>query len=582
MRAPLLLAALLCLTACPKETDTGEYPDADGDGFDSLEDCDDRDPLIYPGSMETCDGRDEDCDGQIDEDVTVTLYRDQDLDGYGDPGLETTGCAGTGGYSTEGTDCDDDNENIHPDAEEQCDGVDNDCDGNLDNDVEYDTWYPDEDLDGYGDDAGAVQTCVQPGGYIAQGGDCDDDEENVNPGMAERCNGDDDDCDGDVDESDAVDAATWYPDADGDGFGDAAAAGITACAHPDAYIADHTDCDDAHAAINPGAQEVCDEADTDEDCDGQADDDDGSAATAGMDTWCADRDGDGYGDSGVPIRACDPPSGAVGDCTDCGDSDGSVNPAGVEACNALDDDCDGLVDDADPSLAVGNDWYADADGDGYGDPATHVLACQQPIGHVAESSDCDDTDPLVALGSTWYADADGDGYGDASTHLFACTQPTGYVADATDCDDADPALTTDCTGADTGDTGDTGEAFTRDGHYEGVLEVIVAVRALSITDTCLGTVTLDLVTADTTPITGTGTCTFSGPLASYGPQSGAIEGEFPSDPDAWGHVTIGVLITDDWDGSFTDGDTLEGVFDGVIFDASGMEFDYAGTFSAAR
>ncbi|MFH1469780.1 MAG: putative metal-binding motif-containing protein [Pseudomonadota bacterium] len=534
MRVPLFLAALLTLAACEKDTDTGEYPDADSDGFNSLEDCNDRDPLIYPGSMETCDGRDEDCDGEIDEGVTVTLYRDQDLDGWGDPTLESTGCPGTGGYATEGTDCDDDNDSIHPEAEELCDGVDNDCDGTVDNDVEYDTWYPDEDLDGYGDESGAEETCVQPGGYIATGGDCDDTDDRINPGMDERCNGVDDDCDGDVDENDAVDALTLYPDADGDGYGDAADAGITGCAHPSGYIVDHTDCDDTQAAINPGAQEVCDAADTDEDCDGLADDADDSAATAGMSLWHPDVDSDGFGATDTTVQACDAPAGHILDDQDCDDSDGTVNPSAAEACNAVDDDCDGLVDDADPSLAVGNDWYADADGDGYGD---------------------------------------------AGAHAIACLQPTGYVADATDCDDTDPALTTDCGGA---DTGDTGEVFTRDGHYEGSLVVDVAVSAMGWTDTCTGTAVIDIVSADATPITGTGTCTFAGPLASYGPQSGTFDGAFPSDPDASGNVTIGVLVTDTWDGSFTGDDTLEGLFDGTLYDASGLMFEYSGVFSVAR
>jgi hypothetical protein len=102
-------------------------------------------------------------------------------------------------------------------------------------------------------------------GFTVADGDCDDADPSIHPGAEERCDGIDNDCDGVLD-GDATDAATWYPDADGDGYGDADG-GIAACEAPSGYVADNSDCDDADAEVNPGATEVCDDG-VDSDCDG--------------------------------------------------------------------------------------------------------------------------------------------------------------------------------------------------------------------------------------------------------------------------------------------------------------------------
>ena len=82
-------------------------------------------------------------------------------------------------------------------------------------------------------------------------------------------------------------------------------------------------------------------------------------------------------------------------------------------------------------------WYADADGDGYGDPYAWVEDCEEPPGHVSDYSDCDDADADAWPGQLWYADTDGDGYGDPATEVAACQRPLAHIADATDCDDGD-------------------------------------------------------------------------------------------------------------------------------------------------
>ncbi|MCB9780393.1 MAG: hypothetical protein H6742_17645 [Alphaproteobacteria bacterium] len=159
-------------------------------------------------------------------------------------------------------------------------------------------------------------------------------------GAVEICNGEDDDCDGQVDEG-AVDATAWYPDDDGDGHGDPSRA-VDACDPPDGYIAVAGDCDDADPTRNTGAQEICDDADVDEDCDGLADDDDPDAE--GGVTWYQDLDGDDHG-TGVPQTACDPPDHSAEVDDDCDDTRIDVHPGAVDVCeDDVDQDCDG--DDA--------------------------------------------------------------------------------------------------------------------------------------------------------------------------------------------------------------------------------------------
>ena len=181
-------------------------------------------------------------------------------------------------------------------------------------------------------------------------------------------------------------------------------------------------------AIHPGATEVCN--DTDDDCDGGTDVDAVDAST-----WYADGDSDLFGDAGTSVAACDQPDGYVADATDCDDSNALANPTETEVCDGFDDDCDGVADGEDSADA--STWYADTDGDGYGDAAVEVIACEAPTGYVADATDCDDEDdganpgaaevcdgvdddcdgdvdePDAEDAATWYADDDGDTSGDA-------------------------------------------------------------------------------------------------------------------------------------------------------------------------
>jgi hypothetical protein len=237
--------------------------DNDFDGFsENNGDCDDTNAQVYSGAEEICDGLDNDCDGLVDEDAGSIFYQDSDGDGFG--GSTTIqSCEQPSGYVFQGGDCDDSDATINPNAVEVCDGIDNNCDGVVDEGLTS-TFYQDSDGDGFGGST-TIQSCTQPSGYVVQGGDCDDSDATINPNAVEFCDGIDNNCDGVVDEGLT---STFYQDSDGDGFGGSTT--IQSCTQPSGYVVQNGDCDDSDATINPNASEICNGID--ENCDGTIDD----------------------------------------------------------------------------------------------------------------------------------------------------------------------------------------------------------------------------------------------------------------------------------------------------------------------
>ena len=248
--------------------------DIDGDGDDSDNhggnDCDDYDIEIFFGAAETCDSTDNNCNGEIDEDVQTEYFADEDDDGYGSNVDNTKACELPDGYTYSDGDCDDTNSDVNPVADEVCDGVDNDCDDEVDEGVTS-TYYRDLDGDLFGLADVATEACETPDEYTEVSGDCDDDDSGTHPEASEVCDGVDNNCDDSIDGSDAVDETTWYMDSDEDGYGDPMVAPIIQCFAPTGYVADFTDCADDDVETNPGAMEIIGD-DYDGDCDG---DDDG-------------------------------------------------------------------------------------------------------------------------------------------------------------------------------------------------------------------------------------------------------------------------------------------------------------------
>lgn len=212
-------------------------------------------------------------------------------------------------------------------------------------------------------------------------------------------------CSGGGDGEGSPDAAcatsTYYPDTDGDGFGDTAKA-VDMCSAPVGYIAKGGDCRDADKKSYPGAPEVCDTFDNN--CDGLIDDADPKLLLDNVKTFYKDNDGDGFGGTSTKI-GCTAPAGYVATNTDCNDNSAAVNPSALELCDSFDNDCDQLIDIADPSLdpASKHTYYLDADHDTYG-TGTGIAACSAPTNYVAAAGDCNDASAAAHPGGVEVCD----------------------------------------------------------------------------------------------------------------------------------------------------------------------------------
>jgi len=208
----------------------------------------------------------------------ILWYQDADGDGYGNPAFTVQQCTQPVGYVTNNTDCNDNNASINPGATtELCNGVDDNCNGQIDEGLPSNTYYRDADGDAYGNQAVSTQACVAPAGYVTDDTDCNDNDPKEHPNQI------------------------WYLDADGDGYSDGTT-NTTSCTRPLGYkvaselIATSGDCNDATPAINPETY------------------------------WHPDFDGDGYGNPTISLQQCIQPVGYILDNTDCNDNDANVYP----------------------------------------------------------------------------------------------------------------------------------------------------------------------------------------------------------------------------------------------------------------
>jgi len=416
------------------------YADLDGDGTPACDDCDDTDPGVNPYAAEICnDGVDDNCDGTADEAGAVgeqIWFADTDGDLHGDPAVQVVACSQPEGFVDNSSDCDDSTSEANPSGVEICDGIDNDCDGEVDgpDPIGGMTVYVDADGDGAGSSSVSMVVCVPTDDFVASSDDCDDADPTAYPGAEEVCDGVDNNCSGEADEGLLM---TVYPDPDGDGYG-LSLLPMEACGPEAGTSVTPGDCDETDAAVNPGAEEVCDGVDND--CSGEADEGLGF-------TYYLDTDGDGFGVAESTIAACEFTVGYALTAGDCDNSDASINPSATEVCDEIDNDCDGDIDDDDSSVSLGDDseWFADADDDGFGDAEDSVFACVQPDGYLADDGDCDDGDASVSPGAVeiWYDDVDQDCSGGSDFDADG----DGYDSVASggiDADDTDPDCWEDC------------------------------------------------------------------------------------------------------------------------------------------
>ncbi len=395
---------------------TTYYLDADGDGvgktgsteclcapagtFTALVagDCNDSLASVKPGAIETCDSLDNDCNGKTDESGAAgckTWYADKDGDSFGVTGQGTCLCVAYPPYSTQkGGDCNDGNNQVSPQAQELCDGVDNDCDGQTDEEgaTGCTAYLLDSDGDTYGQTGQSKCLCKAAAPYTAaNGGDCNDNAAGVNPAAAEVCDTLDNNCDGVTDAANSAGCSAFYQDGDGDGYGTPFAAPKCLCTPKAPFTtAAAGDCNDADKAVYPGAAEVCDGKD--DNCDGSVD----PAGSGGCTTYYADSDGDTYGTASAQCLCLAAAPFTASKAGDCSDQNAAVHPGASETCNGLDDDCNGKTDESGGTTK----YYQDADGDGYG-TGSPVTACGPSSPYTAsKNDDCNDNDKTVYPGAT--------------------------------------------------------------------------------------------------------------------------------------------------------------------------------------
>jgi hypothetical protein len=397
-----------------------------------------KETLIANCSPEICDGKDNDCNGLVDDGVLITFYKDNDGDGYGTPDNSIQACSQPAQYVQNSDDCNDNNNLINPntvwfkdyDGDGFTDGttqiscpqptgyvlnaIPGDCNDNNSNINPNTTWFKDADGDGFTDGTFQV-SCVQPAGFVlyAPGGDCDDSDPARNPGQSEICDGKDNNCDGQIDEGVKL---TFYKDQDGDGYGNANNP-TQACLQPGGYVQNPFDCNDNNASIYPGAPLNCNNG-QDNDCSGN------------IETWAyTDQDGDRYAPNNV--SSCIDVVSFPGKITagqelgynDCNDTNSSIYPGAPLNCNnGQDNDCSGNIEK----------WaYTDVDGDRYA--PNSASSCvdvvsfpgQITVGQEFETNDCNDNNPAINPGASEVCNGIDDNCNEqADEGLASCEIPT--------------------------------------------------------------------------------------------------------------------------------------------------------------
>ncbi|MAA79901.1 MAG: hypothetical protein CL916_11645 [Deltaproteobacteria bacterium] len=340
-------------------------------------------------ALELCDGRDNDCSLDIFNplvfDGVPNNEKDDDGDGHVECEIDSNGWDGdiTINFTQMlGEDCDDADETIYPLALELCDGQDNNCDITIPaNEI-------DDDSDGFVEciiDGDGWDGVTSPNFSVMLGEDCDDGDDTEYPGVI------------------------WYADSDGDTFGNADSS--RACERTNNNdVLNTQDCDDDDETIFPGAPKLCD---------GQVNDVDADAGTCNTSLNVSDLD------------EVDNDSDGFVECTiDGGGWDGKITNTFTQMLGL---DCD----DGDNTEYPGVIWYADADNDTYGDPASFNDCERISTTDVLDNQDCDDGDDTEYPGVIWYADSDGDTFGNAASSNECERTNNNDVLNTRDCKDND-------------------------------------------------------------------------------------------------------------------------------------------------
>ena len=335
-------------------------------------------------------------------------------------------CSGPpSGYVADNTDCDDTMGAINPGAAEICDGIDNNCDGQIDEGLALTNYYADTDGDGYGNASVMLASCSAPVGYVTDNTDCNDNNAAVHPGAIEICDGIDNNCNGLVDGDEPgvtcstvlsvtgitlVNAAgdvTLFPLTNGMVINISSLPTLNLTIEAFAT----SDVGSVRMALSGAKSNIRTENNAPLALYGNSGADyNGSTFVAGnytitvtpysgrnlsgtlgtprtvsfqLVTAPVDNDGDGFFSD-----------------TDCNDNNPTVYPGAPEVCDGLDNDCNGSIDDG---LAT-TTYYRDLDGDGYGNPSNAAQFCSPQAGYVLDNTDCNDNNAAVHPGAVEICD----------------------------------------------------------------------------------------------------------------------------------------------------------------------------------
>ncbi|NBR13430.1 MAG: T9SS C-terminal target domain-containing protein, partial [Crocinitomicaceae bacterium] len=436
------------------------YLDADndmsGDAANTVTSCTEPTSASYVLNSSDCD------DNNPNVDSITTWYLDSDNDGFGNLALTTQNCGQPVGYVANSTDCDDTNNQNNPNATEVFDGVDNNCNTIIDEGFILTTYYEDLDNDGFGGDV-SIQSVTNPGaGYVLIGGDCNDNNNAINPNATDILgNGIDEDCSGsDANLPPVVLGIYEFTQPSGCPVTATAVTNQPSIATFSAFSSTGITCQAAGNVYNNNGWNTTATIDLTEyvefsitanEC--QSLDLDRIAfnhrcsATGGTPTW--------YVRSSLDNYATNLGTGLSGNNNNQNLDDTVTLGSAFDAVSNLTFrlyltgiGTSGATFRFDNVSLYGNSialptqtFYADTDNDGFGNLANDSISCTTPIGFVLNNSDCNDADSLINPTTIWFLDADGDLIGGIAQTFVGCTPPTGYVLSNNDCDDSNINIT---------------------------------------------------------------------------------------------------------------------------------------------
>jgi hypothetical protein len=453
------------------------YADTDGDGYGNAAtsmqncgqpagyvanstDCNDASAAVNPGAVEIFNGIDDNCNNTVDEGFTpINYYLDNDGDGVGGNTF-VLGITSPGpNYVLITGDCNDNSAVMYPGNTETCDNLDNDCDASIDEGLIFLTYFQDSDGDTYGNLSVTLSACSAPQGYVLNSTDCNDQNSAINPGAQDiPGNGIDEDCSG-LDAPIVAAQLGLYEFTQASGCPVLANTVTTQPANASFSIYTNVGgtCTAAANVFNNNTWNTTGTINLNNynEFSVQADSCFGLSLTKlafthkvsnvnTIPTWHLRSSVDNFAND---IASDSITTNVIlNDTVTLGAAFANLNQVtfrfyitGISTAGATwrNDNVSlwGFINSVQPQT-----FYADTDGDGFGDAANTLLSCTLPAGYSTNNTDCDDSNAQINPNTIWYLDTDQDGYGDPNNFTTSCLTPPGTVLNGDDCDDTNNQL----------------------------------------------------------------------------------------------------------------------------------------------